>query len=375
MEWGYILQKTNTAKGEIDIEYLDETSSLKASFVSRKTGESIEQTREKAVQNLQSIEYISKEESGRVNAAGFLRDMLLRKGGKAPDSMDNEERKQKISAAIRKHIGIYGRYRGACAHKIVMSMSSELNDKIKKAGLNPDMVLISHMKKVMKDFQDKFYPQDRIGYAYGLHHDTDHLHAHIYLVNRTEKGRHVAYSRPLKGKSSPRRQLDQMGFCDARLNKITADFVKKLDRKEQIKEAKLQAIQAAESRHSELLLENDILMLSLQEQYKKLMELEKKIINKYIPPSRRVAKMAGLSFDIVRGMGVGRKQAFKEKRSLRKQYFSLKRKYFYDLAVFNNGKKKVASLGQKLNIPLVNNPAESWKRVKDRTHQGQGIQI
>ena len=348
MEWGYILQKTNTAKGEIDINYLDETSTLKASYVSRKTGESIKKTQENAIENLQAIEYISKEDTGRVNAAGFLRDMLLRKGGTAPEAMNNEGRKEKISSAIRQHIGIHGRYRGACAHKIVMSMSDELNEKVSSSGLNPDMVLISHMKKVMKTFQDKFYPHDRIGYAYGLHHDTKHLHAHIYLVNRTEKGRHVAYSRPLKGRKSPRRQIDQMGFCDEKLNRITTDFVNRMEREEAIKESQMQSIKAAQIYQEQLMIENNLLAEALQKKYKKLIEMEHKIVKKYIPVSYKIARMAGYNHSLAWSLGAGRRVAFRAKRELKKEYFALKKEYFHDLKVHRIERKKADKWNKKI---------------------------
>lgn len=348
MKWGYVLQKTNTAKGEISIDYLDETSELKASYMSRKMSGTVKEVQQKAIENLQAIEYISKEDTGRVNAAGFLRDMLLRKGGKAPEAMENEERKEKISSAIRKHIGIHGRYRGACAHKIVMSMSDELNEKIRRNGLNPDQVLIYHMKKIMKDFQEKFYPGDRIGYAFGLHHDTKHLHAHIYLVNRTEKGRHVAYSRPLKNRRSIRRQIDQMGYCDERLNRITIGFAEKLDRNEEIKEAQMQSIRAAQIYQEQLMIENNLLAESLQKRYKKLIELEHKIVNKRIQVSYKIAKMVGFSHDTAWSLGASRIQAFREKRALKKEYFALKRGYFYDLKVHQSERKKIDKWEKKI---------------------------
>ena len=35
----------------------------------------------------------------------------------------------------------------------------------------------------MRRFAEKFHPGDSIGYAYGLHHDTAHLHAHLAIVS------------------------------------------------------------------------------------------------------------------------------------------------------------------------------------------------
>lgn len=348
MKWGYILEKTSTVKSRIDIDYLDETSDLKASYTQKNSGETIKEVKNKTVQKLNDIEYLTKEEQGQVHAGGFLRDQLLSKGGPSPGALDNNTRKKKITRAISKHISEFGRWRGACAHKIVLSMDAKMNKKIKAAGLNPDKVLISHMKKIMRDFQIKFHPGDRIGYAYGLHHDTDNLHAHIYLVNRTENGKHVGFSKPLKGKVDKQKRNNHMGFCNDRLNKITADFCNKLDQEITIKETNLQAIKAAQIKQIQMMEVNNLLAISLRKRYKKLIDLEHKIVNKFIPPSFRTAKMGGMPYDISRALGQGRRQAFIERKALKKEYFALKRKYFYDLAVYNNREGKIGKLGEKI---------------------------
>ena len=54
----------------------------------------------------------------------------------------------------------------------------------------------------MYRFKENFYPEDRIGYAYGIHHDTDNLHMHVFLLPRTEKGKRVGFSDQLKGRQT-----------------------------------------------------------------------------------------------------------------------------------------------------------------------------
>ena len=46
----------------------------------------------------------------------------------------------------------------------------------------------------MDRFAEKFHRGDSIGYAYGLHHDTDNLHVHVALCPRSAKGRYVGCS-------------------------------------------------------------------------------------------------------------------------------------------------------------------------------------
>jgi len=60
-------------------------------------------------------------------------------------------------------------------------MSRQLHDELVAAGINPDRVLQSTLKKIMGKFSERFHPADSISYAYGLHHDTDNLHVHVAL--------------------------------------------------------------------------------------------------------------------------------------------------------------------------------------------------
>ncbi len=68
----------------------------------------------------------------------------------------------------------------------------------------------STMKKIMRKFSEAFHSGDSIGYAYGLHHDTDNLHVHVALCPRTAKGRYVGCSTSRFNKSKHKRQMDRI---------------------------------------------------------------------------------------------------------------------------------------------------------------------
>lgn len=86
-------------------------------------------------------------------------------------------------------------------------MSQPMHDALVASHINPDAILYQSMKKVMRQFQEKFHPGDSIGYAYGIHHDTDNLHVHVALCPRTKEGRYVGCSTPKNPK-----HRDQMGY-------------------------------------------------------------------------------------------------------------------------------------------------------------------
>ncbi|MBN8708131.1 MAG: hypothetical protein J0I10_02050 [Verrucomicrobia bacterium] len=66
------------------------------------------------------------------------------------------------------------------------------------------------MKKVMRKFAESFHPGDSIGYAYGLHHDAAHLHVHVALCPRTEKGCYVGCSTSRFSQTKHKRQMDRI---------------------------------------------------------------------------------------------------------------------------------------------------------------------
>jgi hypothetical protein len=89
-------------------------------------------------------------------------------------------------------------------------MSKEQHDALSDAGINPDQVLHSTMKKVMRGFNERFHPNDSIGYAYGVHHDTANLHVHLAICPRTENGSYVGCSTSRSTQSKHKKQTDRI---------------------------------------------------------------------------------------------------------------------------------------------------------------------
>jgi len=76
----------------------------------------------------------------------------------------------------------------------------------------------------MGRFAEKFHRGDSIGYAYGLHHDTDNLHVHVALCPRSAKGRYVGCSMS----RHPSKHKNQMVFMRdwfERENQLRGEFL------------------------------------------------------------------------------------------------------------------------------------------------------
>jgi len=210
MKDGQIFARKSTARGRLDLEYLDETSSRKVSLRERD-----DMDRQIGRKLKGFADYASKEALGQVHAGGFLHNEIRRNadgGSTAPKQLSNAERKRRITEAWQHHLAKFPS-QAKCpviAHRLIFSMSTEQHDALVAAGISPDQVLHSSLKKVMRRFVEKFHPGDSIGFAYGFHHDTAHLHAHVALCPRTANGRYVGCSTSRFKGGRHKLQMDQI---------------------------------------------------------------------------------------------------------------------------------------------------------------------
>jgi hypothetical protein len=122
----------------------------------------------------------------------------------APSKLSNAERKLRITECWRKHLARFPTTakRPVIAHRLVFSMSKEQHDALAGAGINPDQVLHSTMKRVMLKFNQTYHPGDFAGY------DTAQLHVHVAICPRTANGKYVGCSTSRSSQSKHKRQID-----------------------------------------------------------------------------------------------------------------------------------------------------------------------
>jgi hypothetical protein len=224
-----------TWRSRLDLDYLDENSERKRASL-RNDGSAENHRARRTLK--QFADYASKETLGQVHAGGFLHHRILAAtdGTRCtPSQLSNAERKRRISAAWFEHIRKFptSSENPVLQHRLVFTMSQPFHDKLVAAGINPDRVLQSTMKKVMRKFAERFHPHDAIGYAYGLHHDTDNLHVHVALCPRTEKGAYVGCSMSRSATSGNKNQMAYLMRCFEREN---ARWSELLDTPEKLKE-------------------------------------------------------------------------------------------------------------------------------------------
>lgn len=241
MKNGIIFPFKTTWRARLDLEYLDETSGRKiAARQGAKTEVKVDQADHTAIgKNLrQFADYASKETIGQVHAGGFLHHSIIENPDgtfSSPKGLTNTERKHRISEAWFNHLKKWTSTakNPVIQHRLVFTMSTPFHDKLVAAGLNPDTVLLNTLRKTMRDFQEKFHPGDSIGYAYGLHHDTDNLHVHVALCPRTKKGAYVGCS---KSRSRTSQNLNQIDFLMRCFERENLQWEKRLSEPQKMKE-------------------------------------------------------------------------------------------------------------------------------------------
>jgi len=209
---GMIFPFKKTWRSRLDLEYLDENSERKLRY-----GERLENSG--AGKKLkQFADYASKETLGQVHAGGFLHHAILVNpdgSRSSPSQLGNAERKRRLSDAWFHHIRKFpsSSENPVIQHRLVFTMSKPFHDRLVESGINPDRVLQATMKKIMRKFAERFHPADAIGYAYGIHHDTDHLHVHVALCPRSAKGAYVGCSMSRSNTSGNKNQMTYLKTC------------------------------------------------------------------------------------------------------------------------------------------------------------------
>jgi hypothetical protein len=220
--------KSNSWTSPIDFDYLDETSQFK--FEKDRIGAQ-KRGQVYTPKPWDALPYLAKEELGKIYVRGFLHDDVAQNSNgsfSSPSSFSTEEIIRRLSRAWKAHAK-KSRDTEVTHHRLVFSVSNEFHDTLVAAGRNPDMALRGIIEKTMRSFQEKFHPSDSVGYSYGLHHDTDNLHAHVFIHPRTREGAFVGMSgKPAKHQGHASRHKDQLGFLHENVRQRVTQVLKEI---------------------------------------------------------------------------------------------------------------------------------------------------
>jgi hypothetical protein len=135
----------------------------------------------------EGVDYLTKEDQGKLKAFGFIRDDIIKLRGKFPHRMENNDLVDASMDAWQARLKKKNIKR--VAHKYVLSLSPQLCEVLMQTKHSADELLTNSVREVMRRYQEKYYPGEKLGYLVGIHHDKAHLHAHVMLFPTTEKGK------------------------------------------------------------------------------------------------------------------------------------------------------------------------------------------
>jgi len=135
----------------------------------------------------QGVDYLTKEEQGKLKVYGFLRDDVIKRTGSFPHRMKNDDLVDACLQAWKARLKKKKIKR--VAHKYVLSLNPEMCRVMAETGHSADELLTASVRKTVRKYQEKYYPKEKLGYLVGIHHDKAHLHAHVMLFPTTESGK------------------------------------------------------------------------------------------------------------------------------------------------------------------------------------------
>jgi hypothetical protein len=220
--------KMDSWTSAIDFRYQEETSEFKIDcdrIAAQKKGQTY------TPKPWESLPYLAKDELGKIHVRGFLHDRVAQNTDGSfshPASFSTDEIICRLGRAWNAHAKKC-RTTDISHHRLVVSMSGEFNDVLVQAGRNPDQVMKGMIERTMRSFQEKFHPGDSVGYSYGLHHDTDNLHAHVFIHPRTREDAFVGMSGiPKKHQGKNPTRKDQLGFVRDSVRRQVRQVLKEL---------------------------------------------------------------------------------------------------------------------------------------------------
>ena len=214
----------------VDFHYQDETSQFK---IECDRAAALKRNEVYTPKPWEALPYLAKDDLGKIHVRGFLHDRVAqnRDGSFShPASLSTGEIIDRLSPVWTRHAERFPKTE-VSHHRLVFSMSKEFHDALVKAGRNPDTALQGIVERSMKSFQETFHAGDSVGYSYGLHHDTDNLHAHVFIHPRTREGKFVGMSEQLKKRAehgAASRHKNQLRFVRETARRRAAQIVKEL---------------------------------------------------------------------------------------------------------------------------------------------------
>ena len=170
--------------------YLDETQKQYANASSQG------KQRKPTILAKHGIDYRSEDEQGRISVHGYLRELYLETGETLPEQDSKNIVAEKVADAMCLAATRYAsrKFEDKIAYKLVWSLDPALKDEWVAAGVDIDRSLRRIVTRTLDKYKNAYMDGEQIGYVIGIHHDKEHFHAHVNLMDMTRSGKHLKMS-------------------------------------------------------------------------------------------------------------------------------------------------------------------------------------
>jgi hypothetical protein len=183
-------------------EYLDETY---------KNYIKMRRDKKPSIMAIRGVDYFSTHDQGRVTVHGYLRKFFLDECGKKPEDLDKDQVVTHLASSIHTAAVRLGRAKQGSdiVAKFAFCLSPEISRAWKAAGIDLDAGLRQIVDETLRRYRLGIMEGAELGYAVGIHHDKEHVHAHVYLMKRAANGKLLKLSNRLEAVPGKREEIRQ----------------------------------------------------------------------------------------------------------------------------------------------------------------------
>ena len=140
---------------------------------------------------INGVDYFSAHAQGLVTVHGYLRRFFASRRSKKPEDCDKDKLITQLASSIHTAAIRLGNARegSEVAAKFAFCLSPELSRSWKQAGVDIDVGLRQVVDETLARYSRFAMRGTELGYAVGIHHDKQHVHAHVFLMRRAGNGK------------------------------------------------------------------------------------------------------------------------------------------------------------------------------------------
>jgi hypothetical protein len=177
---------------------------------------------------IRGLDYQSESQQGQITLHGYLRQAFIEMHSCLPEDCPASELPSKLAQTVHSSSHTYGNAKRGdiVGSKLIFALSPETTESWKAAGIDIDSYLRIVVERTFDRYKQAAQGGADLGYAVGIHHDRNHFHAHIILLNHDTEGKALRLSNRLKVKNQlgQEERVDFLNLLTGTANLVTKEL-------------------------------------------------------------------------------------------------------------------------------------------------------